>query len=129
VPRLSLRKEVAADLRAIFDAADRADAERRLALTVKKYETTAPALSAWLATNIADGLTVFAMPATHRKRLRTTNLLERLNKEVRRRTRVATLFPHEASLLRLASAVLMETSEEWQTQGVYLTMENSHPPL
>lgn len=129
VPRVSMRAEVAADLRAIFDAPDRAEADRRLELTVKKYEVTAPALSGWLATNIPDGLTVFAVPAAHRKRLRTTNLLERLNKEVKRRTRVATLFPHEASLLRLASAVLMEISEEWETQGVYLTMENSHPPL
>ncbi len=129
VPRVSMRAAVAADLRAIFDAPDRAEADRRLELTVKKYEVTAPALSGWLATNLPDGLTVFAMPTAHRKRLRTTNLLERLNKEVKRRTRVATLFPHEASLLRLASAVLMEISEEWETQGVYLTMENSHPPL
>lgn len=129
VPRVSMRAAVAADVRAIFDAPDRAEADRRLELTVKKYEVTAPALSGWLATNLPDGLTVFAMPTAHRKRLRTTNLLERLNKEVKRRTRVATLFPHEASLLRLASAVLMEISEEWETQGVYLTMENSHPPL
>ena len=129
VPRVSMRAAVAADLRASFDAPDRAEADRRLELTVKKYEVTAPALSGWLATNLPDGLTVFAMPTAHRKRLRTTNLLERLNKEVKRRTRVATLFPHEASLLRLASAVLMEISEEWETQGVYLTMENSHPPL
>lgn len=129
VPRVSRRAAVAADVRAIFDAPDRAEADRRLELTVKKYEVTAPALSGWLATNLPDGLTVFAMPTAHRKRLRTTNLLERLNKEVKRRTRVATLFPHEASLLRLASAVLMEISEEWETQGVYLTMENSHPPL
>ena len=124
-----MRAAVAADLRAIFDAPDRAEADRRLELTVTKYEVTAPALAGWLATNLPDGLTVFAMPTAHRKRLRTTNLLERLNKEVKRRTRVATLFPHEASLLRLASAVLMEISEEWETQGVYLTMENSHPPL
>jgi len=129
VPRVSMRAAVAADLRAIFDAPDRAEADRRLELTVTKYEVTAPALAGWLATNLPDGLTVFAMPTAHRKRLRTTNLLERLNKEVKRRTRVATLFPHEASLLRLASAVLMEISEEWETQGVYLTMENSHPPL
>jgi len=129
VPRVSMRAAVAADVRAIFDAPDRAEADRRLELTVTKYEVTAPALAGWLATNLPDGLTVFALPTAQRKRLRTTNLLERLNKEVKRRTRVATLFPHEASLLRLASAVLMEISEEWETQGVYLTMENSHPPL
>jgi len=48
-------------------------------------------------------------------RLRTTNMLERLNRELRRRTIVATLFPNEASLLRLVSAVLMEISEEWES--------------
>ncbi len=58
-----------------------------------------------------------------RRRLRTTNLLERLNKEIKRRTRVATLFPNEASLLRLVSAILMETSEDWETGKIYLTVE------
>jgi len=61
---------------------------------------------------VPEGLTIFALPANHRKRLRTTHSLERLNKEILRRTRVATLFPNEASLLRLASAVLSEISDE-----------------
>ena len=60
---------------------------------------------------------------TARKRLRTTNGLERVNKELKRRTRVATLFPNEESLLRLVSALLMETSEEWETGRSYLTNE------
>ena len=124
VPRTTLRPEVASELRAIFDSPDRAEADRRLQLAVQKYEKRAPQLARWMEENIPAGLTVLALPAAHRKRLRTTNLLERLNKEVKRRTRVATLFPHEASLLRLASAVLMEMSEEWETQGVYLRMEN-----
>ena len=72
-----------------------------------------------------DGLAVFALPAAHRRRLRTSNLLERLNKEIKRRTRVATLFPNEAALLRLVSAVLMEISEEWETEKLYLRMENN----
>jgi len=127
VPRTTLRPEVASELRAIFDSPDRAEADRRLQLAVQKYEKRAPQLARWMEENIPDGLTVLALPAAHRKRLRTTNLLERLNKEVKRRTRVATLFPHEASLLRLASAVLMEMSEEWETQGVYLRMENDQP--
>ena len=63
------------------------------------------------------------IPAAHRRRLRTTNGLERLNKEIKRRTRVATLFPNEASLLRLASAVLSEISDDWETERAYLTME------
>lgn len=112
VPRVDMRAEVAADLRAVFDAPDRTEADRRLEMTVSKYEKSAPKLSAWLAANVPEGLTVFTFPSAHRRRLRTTNLLERLNKEIKRRTRVATLFPNEASLLRLVSAVLMEISEE-----------------
>lgn len=125
VPRIEMRSDVAADLRAIFDSPDRSEADRRLEMTIRKYEKSAPKLAAWLSANIPDGLTVFAFPAAHRRRLRTSNLLERLNKEIKRRTRVATLFPNEASLLRLVSAVLMEISEEWETEKIYLRMENS----
>jgi transposase-like protein len=125
VPRLALRTEVAADIRAVFDAPDRTEADRRLKLAVQKYQKTAPKLASWLEQNIPEGLTVFNLPTSHRRRLRTSNLLERLNKEIKRRTRVATLFPNEASLLRLVSAVLMEVSEEWETDSrIYLRMEN-----
>jgi transposase-like protein len=127
VPRLQMRSEVAAEICAIFDAPDRVEAERRLQLAVQKYEKSAPELARWMEANIPEGLTIFAVPPAHRKRLRTSNVLERINKEVKRRTRVATLFPHTASLLRLASAVLMEMSEEWETQGIYLRMEDSRP--
>ena len=65
---------------------------------------------------------VFALPPSHRRRLRTINMPERLNKELKRRTRVAGLFPNEASALRLVSAVAMEISEEWETDRKYLTM-------
>jgi len=125
VPRLEMRGELAADLRAVFDAPDRIEADRRLDMAIRKYEKFAPKLAAWLSANVPDGLTVFVLPAAHRRRLRTSNLLERLNKEIKRRTRVATLFPNEASLLRLVSAVLMEISEEWETEKIYLRMENS----
>jgi len=125
VPRIEMRSDVAADLRAIFDAPDRAEADRRLEMTIRKYEKSAPKLATWLSGNVPEGLTVFALPAAHRRRLRTSNLLERLNKEIKRRTRVATLFPNEAALLRLVSAVLMEISEEWETEKIYLRMENS----
>lgn len=123
VPRQSMRKAVAADIRSIFDAPDRAESNRRLNIVAEKYRKPAPKLAAWIETNIPEGLSVFALPAAHRKRLRTTNMLERLNKEIRRRTRVATLFPNDESLLRLASAILMETHEDWQSQSRYLNME------
>lgn len=70
-----------------------------------------------------QGFTVFALPAAHQRRLRTSNALERVNQELARRTRVARLFPNEASLLRLVTALLAETSEEWETGKIYLNME------
>jgi len=88
-----------------------------------KYEKTSAKLSVWMEENLAEGLTVFALPESHRKRMRTTNMLERVYEEINRRTRVAGLFPNEASLLRLVSAVLMELSEEWETGKRYLNMD------
>ena len=124
VPKVSMRTDVAQDLRNVFNAPDRHQADRLLTQLVKKYSKSAPDLSVWMESNIPEGLTVFELPPSHRRRLRTTNMLERLNQEIKRRTRVATLFPNEASLLRLVSAVLTETSDEWETGKIYLTMNN-----
>jgi len=123
VPKVALRPEVARDLRRVFDADEPAEAERRLKEVVARHQKTAPQLAAWLEHAIPEALTVLTIPATHRRRLRTTNSLERLNREIKRRTRVATLFPNEASLLRLASAVLSEISDDWETERAYLNME------
>lgn len=123
VPRVSMRKKVAGDIRDIFNALDREEADKRLKDCVIKYAKTAPDLSEWLEKAIPEGLTVFALPSAHWKKMRTSNMLERLNKEIKRRTSVATLFPNEASLLRLVSAVLMETSEEWESGKVYLRIK------
>jgi len=123
VPKGVSQDEVSGELRSVFNALDRAEAERLLARMVEKYAASAPKLAAWLEGNVPEGLTVFDIPVKHRRRLRTNNLLERLNREIKRRTRVATLFPNEASLLRLATAVLMETDEEWQTEKRYLSMK------
>ncbi len=111
-------------IRAIFGAPDQAEAERQLDLLVERYRKSAPQLAVWAEENIPEGFAVFDLPAGHRKRLRTTNGLERLNKEIRRRTRVATLFPNEASLERLVSALLVEISEEWETGRIYISMES-----
>jgi len=123
VPRVDQRSAAAASIRSIFNAPDRVEAERLLAKAIDTWKEPAPALADWMEQNIPEGLTVFALPAKHRRRLRTSNLLERLSRELKRRTRVATLFPNEASLLRLASAVLAEVSEEWETGRVYISME------
>jgi transposase-like protein len=123
VPKPGMRKAVVASIRAVFDAPDRPEAERLLGIAVTKYRATAPKLAEWPGANIPEGLAVFALPASHRRRLRTVNMLERLNEELKRRTRVTGLFPNEASALRLVSAVAMEISEEWETNRKYLTME------
>lgn len=119
VPKQAMRIEVAADIRAMFNATDRQAAEQLLQAAIQKYAVSAPRLSAWLEENLAEGFTVFAFPLEHRRTIRTTNSLERINKEIRRRTRVVGVFPNEASCLRLVSALLMETSEEWQTGKHY----------
>ena len=123
VPKIELRPAVAADIRAIFNAPDRDEADRLLKLTIDRWRERAPKLADWMQANIPEGLTVMSQPLKVRRRLRTSNTLERLSKEVKRRTRVATLFPNEASLLRLVTAILSEVSEEWETGRIYLSME------
>ena len=127
VPQLALRAEVAQAIRDIFNAPDKTEAERMLDRLVDRYQHKAPKLAEWAQENIPQGLTVFSLPQPHRLRMRTTNGLERLNREIKRRTRVASIFPHEASLLRLASALLVEIDEEWRTGKIYLNMKSDHP--
>lgn len=128
VPRLEQRKEVAHAIRSVFDSPSRPSAETRLKEIVVHYAKSAPKLSAWLEENLPQGLTVFALPIAHQKRLRTSNGLERVNQELKRRTRVARVFPNEASLLRLVSALLAETSDDWESGKIYLNMECQNPP-
>ena len=124
VPRRVLKSEVAADIRAVFNARHRQEAEELLACAVKKYAETSSGLADWIEENIPEGLTVFSFPEKHRRRLRTTNGLDRLNREIRRRTRVAVLFPNTASCLRLVTAIIMEICEEWQTGRIYIRLDN-----
>jgi putative transposase len=125
VPRQSMKAEVAADIRAIFNASDRKAAEEGLQAAIQKYATSAPRLSAWMEENLAEGFTVFDFPLVHRRSIRTTNSLERVNKEIKRRTRVVGVFPNDASCLRLVTALLMETSEEWQIGKRYCFAKSS----
>jgi putative transposase len=122
VPNVAIRKQVAADIRSIFNSPDRPRAEERLAEIVAKYRESASKLAAWLEENVPEGLTVFQQSENCRRRLRTSNMSENLNLQIKRRTRVAGLFPNEASVLRLVTAILMETSEEWETGRAYLSL-------
>jgi len=121
IPKIDRRKQVAQDLRSIFNAKNLEDANEELKRFVELYQDSMPKIASWAENNIPEGLSVFLLPEEHRKRMRTTNMLERQNKELKRRTRVATLFPNEASLLRLVTAVLVELSDDWETGMKYLT--------
>jgi putative transposase len=123
VPHKNMQSEVADDIRMIFNAPDRTIADAYLAKAVLKYEKVASRLSDWMANNLPEGLMVFSFPGGFRKLLRTTNGVERLHREVRRRARVVSIFPNKRSCLRLVSAILSEISEEWLTGRTYINFE------
>ena len=125
VPRKSMLSEVHDDIRTIFNAPDRTTAETWLARTVQKYAENASKLADWMENNIPEGLAVFSFPRSHQRRIRTANLLERLNREVKRRSRVVGIFPNEDACLRLISAFLMEKSEDWLIGHRYLSFEGT----
>lgn len=119
VPKVAVRAAVTADLRGIFDAGV---ANRRSHDVAARYRKPEPALTARLEENVAEALTNLQMTAAHRRRLRTTNGLERFNRKTKLRARVAWLFPNEAALLRLASAVLSEIGDDRETERACLVM-------
>ena len=120
VPKQEMSAPVAADIRSIFNAESLALATQKLAAAVEKYSAIAPKLAAWMEENLQEGFTAFAFPEPIRQRLRTSNLCETINRQIKRRTRVASIFPNEASCLRLVSAILMELSDDWESSNAYL---------
>ena len=123
IPKVNMRKDVAEDIRQIFNAKDANKAQQILDETVRKYEITAPKLASWLEHNIPEGFAVMKYPSNLRRLLGTTNMLERLNKEIKRRTKVALIFPNEKSIERLVSALLMEVSQDWETDRIYVRFD------
>ena len=121
VPRKA-RQEVHAALRDVFNAPDGDLARQRVKRLMQAWRSRFPELVAWMEQTIEQPLAVFSLPAEHRKRMRTTNGLERHHQEARRRSRVVRIFPNRASCLRLSSALAMEQSEEWLTGHRYLDM-------
>jgi len=121
------RGEVHDQLRDVFAAPDLAEAQRRAQQMIEHWSRRLPEFAEWLEETIEQTLTVFRLPRKHRVRLRTTNNLEKLHQEVKRRTRVVRIFPNRRSCLRLVSALAMEQSDEWLTGSRYLTMPESEP--
>ncbi len=122
VTKQHLKSKVAADIRVIFNADDRAHADQRLKDFVKTYSESQPRLAAWTEENLPEGFAVFAFPEAHRKRLRTFNACENVNGQIKKRTRVVGLFPSEDSILRLVTGVLIEISETREPGKAYLSL-------
>ena len=112
VSRLDQRAPVARTIASIFNAPDVNEANRLLGLAVQAWHTTHPKLAEWAQLHLAEGFTVFGLPPGHRVRMRTTNALERLNKEIKRRSNVVGIFPNPASVIRLVGAILLEQDDE-----------------
>ena len=121
-PRKSTRAEIAEVMKEIFNSPTLEIALEMKRRAVEKYQKRAPEFAKWLDLNVDEGLTIYQFPKEHRKKLRTSNGIERMNKEIKRRTRVAVLFPNPASALRLVTGVIIEIHEEWITGKQYLDM-------
>lgn len=119
-PNKAMREEIAQAVSDVYQALTRQEAEQRLKEVVNKYEQRAPKFSEWFEKNGPEGMSFYNRPRKHWKKIRTVNVVERLNREVKRRTRVAGLFSNEASCERLVTAVLAEIHEEWATGKKYL---------
>ncbi|MBT8037800.1 MAG: transposase [Verrucomicrobiae bacterium] len=114
VPRLEQRATLAADIRSVFNAADLAHAQLRLDEIVTKWREKSAKIADWMEANLPDGFAVFSLPEHQRRRLRTSNMAERLHQGIKRRTRVA--------VLRLITAIHIEIFEDWETGRAYLTI-------
>jgi putative transposase len=111
------------ELRWIYDRRDQSEARRDLAAWLDKWASKYPKLCQWVEEHIDETLTFYRLPVAHHKHLKSTNLLERLNEEIKRRTHVVRIFPNEASCLRLIRALAVETHENWIEATRYLNME------
>jgi putative transposase len=116
------RRELADDLRGIFAASTRTQATVAAQDAADRWRPTHPTVATRLDDDLEEALTCLRFPAEHRARIRTTNGVERLNQELKRRTRVVRIFPNQASLLRLVTALAMEQSDEWVSGRRYLDM-------
>jgi putative transposase len=121
------RSELAADLREIFAATTREQALTTAEVVSARWESSHPAVASLLEGGIEDCLACLAFPLAHRARIRTTNGLERVHEEIKRRTRVIRIFPNPEACLRLVTALCIEQSEEWVSSRRYLDMADLVP--
>ena len=110
------------ELRWLYDRRDLYEARKDLASWLKRWQDKYPKLCNWVEDNISETLSFYSLPRGHHKHLKSTNMLERLNEEIKRRTRVVRIFPNEQSCLRLVRALAVETHENWIEAHRYLDM-------
>jgi putative transposase len=121
-PVANMRKEVCGAVREIYQALDRQEAEMRLKKVVERFKNKASRFCDWLEEHFVEGLTFFDFPKEHWKKIRTVNVVERINQEEKRRTRIARLFPSVESCERLVVMIAMGIHEEWATGKKYMTL-------
>ncbi len=119
-PSKSMKSEVGREIKDIIHAPDKEEAENRLRKFTQKHQQSAPKLSQWAEENIPESFAFFQFPVEHWSKIRTSNVLERVNREIRRRTRVINVFPNADAYLRLVSAMLMDVSEKWLKESRYM---------
>lgn len=125
-PNVMIRKRIGSELKQVWNAPALESATENLRRLVEAYRDKASKLAQWLEENIAEGLAVFTLPEHHRRRMRTSNPIERaVQQEIKRRTQKVRVFPNEASLERLVSAVLVEIDDKWaSTDKPYIKWQN-----
>jgi putative transposase len=119
------RKELAEAAALIFKAPDIVDARRHRDEFAKRFAKSAPKAVTCLENGFDDAMAVMALPEKYRRRLKSTNMMERLNEEIRRRERVIRIFPNDASVVRIIGALLSEICERWQ-EKLYFSMDDYH---
>jgi len=123
ISKREMKKTIAASVREIYQANSREEAQSRLQKVIDEYEGKENKFCQWLEENFEEGLSFYQFPKELWKKLRTSNSVERMNREIRRRTNVAGLFPSIASCERLVSAVALDIHEDWFTGRKYMTLD------
>jgi len=117
------KKSLSKSIKQIFNAPNREMAIQIAKIIIDYYETLFPSVSRLLTKSLEETLTFFDFPEHHRRKIRTTNLIEHLNSQIKRRTKVINIFPNADSCIRYVSALLQEIDEEWQTGRRYMLVE------
>lgn len=118
------KKSFASELKSIWLAPDDKVARERANALIEKYESRFPQAVRCLEEGLEDSLIFYSYPELDQRKISSSNMIERMNREIRRRTGVVGIFPNESSYVRLVTAYLMEYSEDWSTSRAYIKEES-----